>query len=202
MVGVIDPFDLIGSPTRRRLLALLHTPCTATAMAKSLGVTRQAVHEHLRAMVDGGLVVQRPGSRPRAFVYEKSSEGLARLGESLRKVAAPALPRPTRPFARPGGTPGLVVAEQHGTRWIALPDRSSVVLGRQGQLPLAVPSDPFLSERHARFEAGQGMWTVCDLGSTNGTFLNGTRVEAGAPLPLSDQDVVRAGMTFAVFHAH
>ena len=53
--------------------------------------------------------------------------------------------------------------------------------------------DDFASAQHARFESRRdGLW-VEDIGSTNGTFVNGARVTT--PRRLSKGDVVRVGQT-------
>jgi hypothetical protein len=63
--------------------------------------------------------------------------------------------------------------------------------GRQNDIPL--PQDEYASARHARFEPRQdGVW-IQDLGSTNGTYLNGARLER--PRRLTPGDVVRVGDT-------
>lgn len=68
-----------------------------------------------------------------------------------------------------------------------------VTVGRGGQNDLVLSGDEFASARHARIELrGDGVW-VQDLESTNGTFVNGTRV-AGAQR-VDDGDVVRVGAT-------
>jgi len=68
-----------------------------------------------------------------------------------------------------------------------------LTLGRGGQNDLVLTGDEFASARHARIEVrGDGAW-VLDLESTNGTFVNGTRV-AGAQR-LEAGDVLRVGET-------
>lgn len=68
-----------------------------------------------------------------------------------------------------------------------------VTVGRGGQNDLVLDGDEFASSRHARIEVrGDGVW-VQDLESTNGTFVNGSRV-AGAQR-LDDGDVLRVGET-------
>ena len=63
--------------------------------------------------------------------------------------------------------------------------------GRQNEVPL--DGDEFASAQHARFESKQdGLW-VEDIGSTNGTFVNGARVTT--PRRLAKGDVVRVGQT-------
>ena len=57
----------------------------------------------------------------------------------------------------------------------------------------SVQVDEYASARHARFEPRQdGVW-VQDLGSTNGTYLNGMRLEH--PRRLTQGDIVRVGET-------
>ena len=70
---------------------------------------------------------------------------------------------------------------------------AQLTVGRGGQNDVALSSDEYASARHARFEPRQdGVW-VQDLGSTNGTYLNGTRLDR--PRRLKYGDVVRVGET-------
>jgi FHA domain-containing protein len=70
---------------------------------------------------------------------------------------------------------------------------AQLTIGRGNQNDIPIATDEFASARHARFEPRQdGVW-VQDLGSTNGTFLNGTRLDR--PRRLAQGDVVRVGET-------
>ena len=70
---------------------------------------------------------------------------------------------------------------------------SQLTIGRGSQNDIAITTDEYASARHARFEPRQdGVW-VQDLGSTNGTFLNGTQLDR--PRRLARGDVVRVGET-------
>ncbi len=72
-------------------------------------------------------------------------------------------------------------------------DSTQLTIGRGGQNDIAIGSDEYASARHARFEPRQdGVW-VQDLGSTNGTYLNGMRLEH--PRRLTEGDIVRVGET-------
>jgi FHA domain-containing protein len=72
-------------------------------------------------------------------------------------------------------------------------DSAQLTIGRGGQNDIAIRSDEYASARHARFEPRHdGVW-VQDLGSTNGTYLNGARLDR--PRRLSRGDVVRIGET-------
>jgi hypothetical protein len=65
--------------------------------------------------------------------------------------------------------------------------------GRQGILPI---SDDHASSQHALFQPAHGLWYVKDLGSTNGTWLNGRRIYQ--PQRLKKGDKVRIGHTTVV----
>jgi len=68
-----------------------------------------------------------------------------------------------------------------------------VTVGRGAQNDLVLSGDEFASARHVRIEVrGDGVW-VQDLDSTNGTYVNGSRV-AGAQR-LDAGDVLRVGET-------
>ncbi|MDX1613254.1 MAG: FHA domain-containing protein [Candidatus Promineifilaceae bacterium] len=63
----------------------------------------------------------------------------------------------------------------------------TIVVGREPINDIAIP-DLEISRRHASFTYREGRYLVEDLGSTNGTFVNGRRISE--PTPLSDGDVV------------
>lgn len=65
------------------------------------------------------------------------------------------------------------------------------VLGREGEGPLCL-ADSELSRQHARFEGD----VVIDLGSTNGTFVDGRPIHRAT---LHDGAIVRAGRTLLVY---
>ena len=72
-------------------------------------------------------------------------------------------------------------------------DSAPLTVGRGGQNDLVLDGDEFASARHVQIEVrGDGAW-VQDLESTNGTFVNGSRV-AGAQR-LGAGDVLRVGET-------
>jgi DNA-binding winged helix-turn-helix (wHTH) protein len=73
------------------------------------------------------------------------------------------------------------------------------IVGRDPQCSVWV-DEPHVSSQHARLSVSAGQVTVEDLGSTNGTFLRGSRVTI--PQPLADGDVVRFGATDVTFKIH
>ena len=66
----------------------------------------------------------------------------------------------------------------------------AVVIGRSPSCDLPVPS-PRVSRRHAWVHRDGNQYAVSDLGSTNGTFVNGAPVDGVAPLGFGD--VVQVG---------
>ncbi len=68
----------------------------------------------------------------------------------------------------------------------------ATVLGRSSEADIVL-DDPYASEFHLRLVAQEGGLTLHDLGSTNGTYLNGRRVTA--PSELRRGDAVQVGKT-------
>ncbi|MFP5331639.1 MAG: FHA domain-containing protein [Acidimicrobiia bacterium] len=68
----------------------------------------------------------------------------------------------------------------------------SVVVGRSDQADIVI-ADPYASDFHLRMTAKDGRIVLSDLGSTNGTYVNGRRVTA--PTDLGRGDAVQVGKT-------
>jgi hypothetical protein len=84
-------------------------------------------------------------------------------------------------------SPALTVGEGHEL------DSQPLTIGRGSGNDLHLRGDRFASARHARVEPRpDGVWVV-DAGSTNGTFVNGVRLDGAKRL--TPGDIVRVGET-------
>ncbi len=72
-------------------------------------------------------------------------------------------------------------------------DSAPLTVGRGAQNDLGLGPDEFASARHARFEPRRDGVYVEDIGSTNGTFVNGIRLTRERRL--TPGDVIRVGET-------
>ena len=112
--------------------------------------------------------------------------GADRLRHTVHGLEAfvPASPRPT---GGAGGTGGggqfaSFLVRSGGLTGQRLSVKTPVVnIGRADYNDLVVP-DPSVSTSHAKLQRREGVWVLTDLDSTNGTFVDGDRVQGEAPL--------------------
>jgi len=71
----------------------------------------------------------------------------------------------------------------------------AMLIGRSGEATVLL-DDVSVSRRHAEVRPGPDGWTVADLGSLNGTYLNLRRVEQAA---LAHGDEIQVGLFRLVF---
>jgi len=75
-------------------------------------------------------------------------------------------------------------------------DIDCFVIGRESDCHLAVPS-PSVSRRHAQLRLEDGQWSIEDLRTRNGTWVNGQRIHSRTPLRHNDE--IRVPNFMAVF---
>jgi pSer/pThr/pTyr-binding forkhead associated (FHA) protein len=103
-------------------------------------------------------------------------------------------------FESPSGRTLVVSAGSDAPRAFELAERRRTVIGRELGCELVL-EDQRVSRRHAFIELVNGQHLLRDLGSSNGTFLNGLRVNAGHAFALREGDIVEIGNARIVFAA-
>jgi pSer/pThr/pTyr-binding forkhead associated (FHA) protein len=74
------------------------------------------------------------------------------------------------------------------------PEGATIGRGRQADVVL---NDPNVSRKHAEIRPRGGSWVVSDLGSTNGSQLNGRRIDG--PEVLRPGDEIELGASVITF---
>jgi len=72
--------------------------------------------------------------------------------------------------------------------------KGNYIIGRKkGDFTDFFKDDSFVSRQHAQltYDTEQKCWTIADLESTNGTFVNGTALSPNVSIPLKPGDMVR-----------
>ncbi len=86
----------------------------------------------------------------------------------------------------------VVVVRSDSNAGLQFVIEDSVVIGRSEQADVVI-ADPYASDFHLRMTAKDGRIVLSDLGSTNGTYVNGRRVTV--PTELARGDAVQVGKT-------
>jgi pSer/pThr/pTyr-binding forkhead associated (FHA) protein len=116
---------------------------------------------------------------------------------------APGLPVPTAPPVPPQPKPRgtsrsattprkLAVVEGELVGTVIPLGSSPITVGRAADSTLVLKDD-YASSRHARFFPSDGQWIVEDLGSTNGTWIDRTRITGPTVLRVGAK--IRVGRT-------
>ncbi len=118
----------------------------------------------------------------------------ARITSSLPRPDHPPAAAPSAPpAAPPTATLSVTGGADKGVALVL--ERLPATLGRSADNHLAL-DDQLVSRHHAVIREEAGRFVLADLGSTNGTFVDGRRVKERV---LSDGDVIRLGGTTLLF---
>ncbi|MEU1178853.1 FHA domain-containing protein [Streptomyces sp. NPDC005820] len=131
-------------------------------------------------------------------VTQRGSRREAGRPQQAQRQQAPPQQR-QQPAAASGGRRGrnaptkLVVSEGTLTGTTVALQGQTISLGRAHDSTIVLDDD-YASSRHARiYPDRDGQWIVEDLGSTNGTYLDRTRLTTPTPIPLGAP--IRIGKT-------
>jgi hypothetical protein len=163
---------------RRERLALVSRPQIEFRTDPALALGEFGVQARLvRPGADGGSVEQ--ADHGHTMVYSTSD----RVSEQLAEARV----------AKTGR--GVVVVS--GKRYVVGP--AGATIGRSRECDVVV-DDANVSRKHAEIRPGPHGWTIADLGSTNGTRVNGRDVKGGAH-PLGPGDHLELGTASATFES-
>ncbi len=130
----------------------------------------------------------------------------ATLGEAAASVVAPKVAdEPVAVKAAPAAVPRLIMPNG-----VEIPiSAEHTLLGRQSPADNIFPEidltelDPesYVSRRHGQITRQGSKYLYEDVGSSNGSYINGNRLQSGIQTELHDCDVVRLGRTEVTFRA-
>jgi hypothetical protein len=144
-----------------------------------------------------------------APLYSAEDEAIAELA-ALGQLAAP-MRKPSVPVIRPNlffdaeaedsddtgaPAPGIATVTVRGVDHDVVLRGERMVVGRLGSCEICL-QDKNTSRQHAAFIKDGSGWTVEDLGSTNGTLVDGRKIDR---LRLRDGDVIVVGITELIYH--
>jgi pSer/pThr/pTyr-binding forkhead associated (FHA) protein len=125
------------------------------------------------------------------------SGAAARLSDTIHGIPSPEPQQritPTSPEAAPLASLLFRSGDLKGRR---LPIKVPVVNIGRGDYNDVVIADPSVSTMHAKLQRREAVWMLTDLGSTNGTFVEGERLQGETPL--SPGTTLRFGDISALF---
>ena len=161
---------------RRERFALLSRPVIEFVTDERLGLGEFGIQTR---------VVQ-PAEEPEAASAQEES-GRTMIYSTANRIAEPLEER-----ARAESHTALLLLD--GRRMVVGP--AGATLGRSRQCDVVL-SDPNVSRQHAEIRPRGGSWVVTDLGSTNGTVLNGHRITR--PEVVKQGDEIELGTSVITF---
>lgn len=200
----MDPLELAVLALRLAMALVLYAFLLAVVRAARSALWEAAPDE--ADMADSSLPGRTAAPDRRVRAERPTPVRTALPLEPLPAVPASVSASAGAPAAGPGPLHGPSAAPAPASAWLYLrvvrPAQSGLavgeyleaadgaVLGRARDASLVV-ADPTVSSRHARFSRAASSWTVRDLGSTNGSYLNERRLRGEAPIGVGD--VLRLG---------
>jgi hypothetical protein len=169
---------------RREKLALLSRPVIEFETDDRLGLGEFGIQTRVVQPGESG-----PGRPQRS---EIPSEVDDQAGRTMVYSTAGRVAEPLEERARARSLKALLLLD--GKRLVVGPAGATLGRSRQNEVVL---DDPNVSRRHAEIRPRGGSWVLTDLGSTNGSSLNGRRIDNPEVLKPGDQiEVGTSTLTF------
>jgi len=192
-------------PLRRKPLTIGRAPGCGLVLSDPQASARHAQIQRTTQ----GYVLTDLGSKNGTFINEQRSQRvLLRGGERLRMgqtelvFTMPGYGTGAQPPPQPSPSTAaaylaVMVGGQEFARYPVAPD---TVLGRYTGCPVDLSADMRVSRQHARLDYQGGQWIITDLGSGNGTFVNGQQVHQQALRPGDDLRLGNTRMRFYIVY--
>ena len=140
---------------------------------------------HCRLTSNGSTwIVEDLGSTNGTFVNGVRIGGVVRVSPSDTITLGQSQPMPWPEDASPPLCGGPATARP---RQLSLPAAGRPLFVGRSAACAVVLDFPMVSSRHAVIEMGDGGWEIRDLGSTNGTFVAGRRIDGPTPVRPGDE---------------
>ncbi len=219
--GTVELLKSIGGETRvlstlekgdffGEMSVLEDVPRTASARAKTdvelVKINGATFDAMLRGNTEIAVRMMRKLSRRLREVTAMLEESLGRRVAEEERPTPRKAPPPPAPAERAGCR---LTGEEPSSEFFpnregdTLVGRSDPVTGITPDIDLT-PLDPqrSTSRRHAKlYQMGETFYVMEEIGVMNGTYVNGTRLATGVPVPVQNGDVLKFGLVSLTFHA-
>lgn len=214
--------DLDALSNRRRLeiLQLLTRPRYRKEVGAELDMSRQAASRHIDKLLDRGFIREVEGFRESGPVkeYHVVPERLFALGMSVAELGklepegGPQVETARTTELDESPSPAddedddpvharllLVNGPEQGATLPLEGSEGRWTLGRAEDRDLVLDWDPYVSSHHAEVHLDLGGHTVVDAHSSNGTFVNFSRLPPAERVELAPGDAIQLGRTVLVY---
>jgi Protein of unknown function (DUF3662)/FHA domain len=175
---------------RRERLTLLSRPVIEFETDERLGLGEFGIQTRVAQPEDEPVSAPPKAQSGRTMVYSNAE----RLAEPLRDVGPAHPAHPAHPSHPARAQKALLLVD--GKRVVVGPSGATIGRGRQADVVL---NDPNVSRQHAEIRPRGGSWVLADLGSTNGSKLNGRQIEGSEVLRDGDEiELGESAMTFTL----
>ncbi|HOK04503.1 MAG TPA: FHA domain-containing protein [Victivallales bacterium] len=99
--------------------------------------------------------------------------------------------------------PYISYLEKGFKKFFKLPEDKMAIFGREEHVDFQILNDSLVSREHFGIECDEnGNYVVIDLGSSNGTFLNGKKLDPNEVTILKDGDKIKIGRMNLEYKLH
>ncbi|HYC92379.1 MAG TPA: FHA domain-containing protein [Thermoanaerobaculia bacterium] len=181
-----------------KILFRLSTGRTLAQLTTDLGLDRKQLEERLKKLEELGLIVSAGPEAENPFAPKTAPIPVLEDAEVTR-IERDVITRNTlapKTMEKKNTLVGSLTPDDRPESVYPLLD-AECVIGRAPDCTVSIP-DGSISSRHARVTRSAEGFTIEDLQSRNGTFVNGEKVDK--PRVLADGDVVRLGKIIMTFN--